>query len=71
MTCAMSDIDTQPIDELVMWLETAKMRWGHGNYKVTYRLDGSGLSIYQDGVYRAAIPLVGQPMLTDWADDDA
>lgn len=65
------DVETHPVGELVTWLETAQMRWGHGNYKVTYRLDGSALSIYQDGTYRAAVTLLGQPMLTDWADDDA
>ena len=71
MTSSDINIDTHPIDELLTWLEIAKMRWGYNDHKVTYRLDGSAVSIYQDGIYRAAVTLVGQPMLTDWADDDA
>ena len=66
-----SDTDTQSVSELVTWLETAQMRWGFADHKLTYRLDGSALAVYQDDVYRAAISLVGQPQLTDWADDDA
>lgn len=62
------DVETHPVGELVTWLEIARVRWG---VDVTYRLDGSALSIYQDDVYRAAVTLTGQPILTDWADDDA
>jgi hypothetical protein len=65
---AVIDVETHLVGELKTWLGMAQIRWGTD---ITYRLEGSALNIYQDGVYCAAVTLVGQPMLTDWADDDA
>jgi hypothetical protein len=65
-------LDSYPIEDLLHWLTVAQMRWaGSGKYQVTYRLDGQGLSMYQDGFYRATLVLDQRPMLTDWADDNA
>lgn len=66
-----TDIQIEPafdLGELITWLETARARWGH----VTGRLEGTGINIYQDGRYRAAIDLSDErPCLSHWADDDA
>ncbi len=56
---------------LITWLNIAQLRWGD-DARVTGRLEGSGLNIYQDGVYRAAVDLDDErPCLFHWADDDA
>lgn len=64
-------IDKYLVSELVLWLSLARDRYGFANQRITYRLDGTSLAIYQDGRYRVAIPLNERPQLTDWADDDA
>jgi hypothetical protein len=57
------------VSELKHWLGVAQMRWGNA---VTGRLEGKGINIYQDGVYRAAIHLDDdRPCISDWADADA
>lgn len=61
-------MELQPVAELVTWLQTAQTRWGDG---ITYRLDSGALALYQNGKYRAALPLTERPMLTDWADEEA
>jgi hypothetical protein len=58
------------INELITWLQVVKMRWGSG--RVTGRLAGSGINLYQDGTLRGAIDLdCEHPYINYWADDDA